>query len=138
MTDQPLTILMADDEQDLHRIVEAALGGRGYRILNAYDGDEALETAIVEQPDMVILDVMMPGLNGWELARYFRSKAQFKDIGILILTGIGQTLNEMTAPLYGADVYLDKPFEIDDLVAAVEEVIEKARARNSREDGSSD
>jgi DNA-binding response OmpR family regulator len=136
MSDEALTLLIADDEVDIHRIIQAALEGRDYRVLDAYDGDEALEKAIVEKPDMVVLDVMMPGLNGWELARYFRSKPEFKRMGILILTGIGETLNELTSPLYGADAYLDKPFEIDALLDSVDQVIAAVKKRD--EEGQAD
>jgi len=87
--------------------------------------------AVIEKPDMVILDVMMPGLNGWELARYFRSKPEFEQMGILILTGIGETLNDMTSPLYGADEYLDKPFEIEALNAAVDRVLDTVLQRTT-------
>lgn len=133
MSEQPLRILVADDEIDIHRIIAAALEGKGHELLDAHDGDEALEMALVEKPDMVILDVMMPGLNGWELARYFRSKDDFKQLGILVLTGIGETLNELTSPLYGADEYLDKPFEIDALCDAVDKVAGIVRARQAGE-----
>ena len=81
----------------------------------ANDGEEGLETILVEQPDMVILDVMMPGLNGWQITKYLRSKPDWNDTPILMLTGIGSSLNEMTSPLYGANAHLDKPFDLDEL-----------------------
>jgi len=129
MDDSAPKILIADDESDIHRIVHAALDGNGYTLIDAEDGDQALEMALVERPDMVILDVMMPGLNGWELARYFRSKPELRQMGILMLTGIGETLNDLTSPLYGADAHLDKPFDIDELEQVVAQVLEKVRAR---------
>mgnify|MGYP003956359863 CR=1 FL=1 len=131
MSDAQFTILAADDELSIHRLVQAALDGRGYNLVEAHNGDEALEKALLDRPDMVILDVMMPGLNGWELTRYFRSKPEFKEMGILILTGIGESLNDMTSPLYGADAHLDKPFELDDLVSKVEEVVALVRSRQA-------
>ena len=67
---------------------------------------------------------MMPQLNGWEIVRYMREKDEYKDIPVLMLTGIGPALNEMTAPLYGANDHLDKPFEIDDLVSKVASLLE--------------
>ena len=136
MSDGQFTILAADDELSIHRLVQAALDGHGYRLVEAHNGDEALEKALLDRPDMVILDVMMPGLNGWELTRYFRSKPEFKDMGILILTGIGEGLNDMTSPLYGADAHLDKPFELDDLVAKVEEVVDMVRGRQATSESS--
>jgi DNA-binding response OmpR family regulator len=129
MNENAPKILIADDESDIHRIIQAALDGNGYEIIDAEDGDQALELALVERPDMVILDVMMPGLNGWELARYFRSKPELQNMGILMLTGIGETLNDLTSPLYGADAHLDKPFDIDELEEVVAEVLVKVKAR---------
>ena len=131
MSDTKPTILIADDDEDIHRLIQAALKQRTFHLVEAYDGDEALEMAVIEKPDMVILDVMMPGLHGWELARYFRSKPEFEQMGILILTGIGETLNDMTSPLYGADEYLDKPFEIEALNAAGDRVLDTVSQRTA-------
>ena len=112
-------ILYADDDLELTRLVEDCLSAEGYEIIIANDGEEGLDKLITEQPDLVILDVMMPQLNGWEIVRYMREKDEYRDIPVLMLTGIGPTLNEMTAPLYGANDHLDKPFEIDDLMTKV-------------------
>lgn len=117
------TILIADDDPDIRRILKTHLGERSGNLLVARDGDEALETILVEQPDLVVLDVMMPGLNGWEICRYVREKEGLSRVGILMLTAIGEQVNAMTAPLYGADAYLDKPFQLDDLDAALERVL---------------
>ena len=129
MSEQPTRILIADDDDDIHSLVRAVLEPEGYELYDAYNGDEALEMALVEKPDLVVLDVMMPGLNGWELARYFRSKPEFKIMGILMLTGIGATVNDMTSPLYGADHHLDKPFDAAELSAAVSNVLKAAVER---------
>ena len=123
MSDKQIRILIADDDDDIHSLVQAVLEPEGYELFDAYNGDEALEKALIEKPDLVILDVMMPGLNGWELARYFRSKPEFQVMGILMLTGIGATVNDMTSPLFGADHHLDKPFQPADLVSAVSNVL---------------
>jgi len=133
MSDQPARILIADDDDDIHSLVRAVLEPEGYELFDAFNGDEALEMALVEKPDLVVLDVMMPGLNGWELARYFRSKPEFKLMGIMMLTGIGATVNDMTSPLYGADTHLDKPFDADALSAAVAQVL-KATAERAEEE----
>jgi DNA-binding response OmpR family regulator len=117
-------ILYADDDLELTRLVADCLLDEGYDLIIANDGEEGLEKLITEQPDLVILDVMMPQLNGWEIVRYMREKDEYKDIPVLMLTGIGPALNEMTAPLYGANDHLDKPFEIDDLVSKVASLLE--------------
>lgn len=112
-------IVYVDDDLDLTRVVTSTLEQEGYEVTVAHDGEAGLETILTEQPDLIVLDVMMPKLNGWEVAKYLRSKPEWKDTPILMLTGIGKTLNDMTAPLYGADDHLDKPFDFDDLLAKV-------------------
>ena len=63
-------------------------------------------------PDVVLADVMMPGKNGWEVAKELRADETLKNVGIVMLTAIGERVNEMTSPLYGADDFVDKPFEV--------------------------
>jgi DNA-binding response OmpR family regulator len=70
-----------------------------------------------------VLDVMMPGMSGWEVCRAIREDESLGATGVIMLTGIGERLNEMTSPLYGADGFLDKPFELDDLADKVREVL---------------
>ena len=81
----------------------------------AIDGVAALETARRERPDLVILDVMMPGKNGWEVARALRQDPVTEKVKVVILSAIGEQVNEMTSPLYGADAHIDKPFEFEKL-----------------------
>jgi len=73
----------------------------------------------------VVLDVMMPGMSGWEVCRSIRDDATLGHTRVIMLTGIGERLNEMTSPLYGADAFIDKPFEFEDLDAKVDAVIKK-------------
>ena len=68
---------------------------------------------------------MMPRLNGWEVCKYLRDRDAYSKIGIVMLTAIGPKLNELTSPLYGADEYLDKPFDLATLEAAIERVLEE-------------
>jgi DNA-binding response OmpR family regulator len=76
----------------------------------------------------VVLDVMMPGMSGWEVCRAIREDESLVDTGVIMLTGIGERLNEMTSPLYGADGFLDKPFELDDLADKVREVLSERKS----------
>ena len=99
----------------------------GYQVIEAHNGLEALDKTRTNLPDLVILDVMMPQLNGWEIAKYLRSKPEWADTPILMLTGIGATLNAMTAPLYGSDDFLDKPFDLETLIEKVEALLAKKR-----------
>ena len=120
-----VTILLADDDLDILRITRTRLSKRGFTILEAHDGEEALELALSEHPHMMVLDVMMPKLNGWEVCKYLRERDAYDDIGVLMLTAIGPSLNELTSPLYGADEHLDKPFDLGELDAAVTRILAK-------------
>ncbi len=120
--ERPL-VLVADDDIEIRRIVVRALRDLTCDIIEARDGEEALESVIAEQPDVVVLDVMMPTLSGWEICKYIRSKPEYAHIGVLMLTAIGKTVNELTSPLYGADRYLDKPFDLHELQDTVRELL---------------
>jgi DNA-binding response OmpR family regulator len=109
------TILVVDDDPEIVTMVSLRLGKRGYRVLTAVDGVEALVSAKRDHPDLVILDVMMPGKNGWEVARAIRTDPATEKIKVVMLTAIGESVNEMTSPLYGADAHIDKPFEFEKL-----------------------
>jgi DNA-binding response OmpR family regulator len=108
-------ILIADDDLEILSLVRRHLRKKGLDVVEASDGEEALETARKEKPDLVILDVMMPGMSGWEVCRAIREDEGLAHTRVIMLTGIGERLNEMTSPLYGADDYLDKPFDFGEL-----------------------
>ncbi|MFZ4577604.1 MAG: response regulator transcription factor [Myxococcota bacterium] len=114
--DNGIHVLVAEDDLEIAAILRKSLTSEGYRITLTYDGEEALRAALAHKPDLVLLDVMMPQMNGWEVCKALRARPEFADVGILMLTAIGPNLNEMTAPLYGADDFLDKPFLIDELL----------------------
>ena len=120
-------VLVADDDPEILSLVSIRLKKRGYDVTEAVDGEEALEATRKSKPDVIVLDVMMPVKNGWEVARELRQDPTTKDIGIIILTAIGEKMNEMTSPLYGADEYIDKPFEFEALEKAIEKVLASKR-----------
>jgi DNA-binding response OmpR family regulator len=123
-TDTEVTkILVADDDLEILALVARHLSALPAKIVEASDGEEALRIAKREKPRLVVLDVMMPGMSGWEVCRAIREDESLAKTGVIMLTGIGERLNEMTSPLYGADGFLDKPFELDDLEAKVREVL---------------
>ncbi|HEX7452416.1 MAG TPA: response regulator, partial [Polyangiaceae bacterium] len=122
-------VLVADDEPSMVAMLSSHLRSKGYTVLEASDGDQALELAHEHLPNLVLLDVMMPGMSGWEVCRKIREAVSLAHTGVIMLTGIGENLNEMTSPLYGADAYLDKPFEFSDLDQKISETIAR------REDG---
>ena len=119
------TVLCADDDLEILGLVVRQVKTMGASVLEASDGEEALRVAKAEKPDLIVLDVMMPGMSGWEVCRAVREDADLAGVGVLMLTGIGERLNEMTSPLYGADGYLDKPFDLDDLADKLAELAQK-------------
>ena len=117
-------ILLADDDADMRKVLRAHFEEMDCDLVESTDGAETLEQVIVHQPNLIILDVMMPELNGWEIAKYVRQRdEQFPYVGIIMLTAIGPTNNELTSPLFGADDYIDKPFDFDELEFKVRKVL---------------
>lgn len=116
-------VLCADDDLEILSLVARHLKSRGAEVLEASDGEEALRVARQEKPSLIILDVMMPGMSGWEVCRAVTEDEELGDVRVLMLTGIGERLNEMTSPIYGASGFLDKPFDLDDLDDKIAEVL---------------
>ena len=123
-------ILVADDAPEIRSLLTLRLGALDYEVLEAADGNQTMDMVREHHPDLVILDVMMPGKNGWEVAKEMRHDARFKKIGIIVLTAIGEKINEMTSPLYGADAYMDKPFDFKKLEVLIKEVLAKRKKDN--------
>src|SRR5690606_27170191 len=109
-SDSPRTILLADDEAHLRTLVRTTLEDPGCRILEAANGNAALELARSELPDVVVLDLMMPGLTGIEVLNRLRREAKTAAIPVVMLTATGQEKDRNRALELGADAYLVKPF----------------------------
>jgi DNA-binding response OmpR family regulator len=128
----PAVVLVADDEPTMLELVTRHLrtiGNPKLEVIEASDGDEAWKLARERLPDLVVLDVMMPGMSGWEVCRKIRQDAALAHTGVLMLTGIGESLNETTSPLFGADEYIDKPFDLEKLDELIERVLAKRAAQ---------
>src|SRR5882757_3610074 len=117
------SILVVDDAPEIVAMLTTRLGHRGYKVSTASDGHRALELARREKPDIVLLDVMMPGKSGWEVARALKQDPVTQDIKIVMVTAIGEQVNEITSPLYGADAYIDKPFEFEKLERVISSLV---------------
>ena len=100
-----------------------SVASRGYDVITASDGKEALTEAKRRRPALILLDVMMPGKNGWEVARALKQDPVTEGIKIVMLTAIGENVNELTSPLYGADAHFDKPFDFAQLEAKIAELL---------------
>jgi len=122
-------ILIVDDEKDLVELLAYNLERKGHKTIKAYDGFEAWEKIESEMPDLLILDLMMPNLDGWELCRLVRrsqSKAM-KEMGILMLTARAMPEDRVYGLEIGADDYLTKPFSLNELILRVEKLMEKRK-----------
>jgi DNA-binding response OmpR family regulator len=117
------TILVADDEEDLRELVSYRLSRSGYEVVEAVDGQEALELATERTPDLMVLDVMMPRLDGYELTRRVREQDSLRSVPVILLTARSQETDVSRGFDVGADDYLKKPFNPDELVARVRAVL---------------
>jgi DNA-binding response OmpR family regulator len=118
-------ILIVDDEPDLLETIQVTLETAGYECLVAYDGFRGLDRARNEKPDLIVVDVMLPGLNGYKICRLLKFDEQYKRIPIIMLTAEAQEKDRLIAEETGADYYMTKPFAPDKLIAKVAELLEK-------------
>ena len=124
------TILVVDDDPDIGRFVEMNLRLEGYRVLLAADGTRALEMVAEEVPDLVLLDVMMPGLDGIEVTRRLRADSRTSTLPVIMLTAKTMTADRVLGLTAGADDYIIKPFDTLELVARVRSTLRRnAEAR---------
>jgi len=113
-------ILIVDDEPAILRILGDVLTDEGYNVIAATDGETGIEKAKVSNPDLIILDVMLPGINGFEVCKLLKENEQTKKISIIILTGISTLVEHKQKALQlGADDYITKPFDMSDLLNRV-------------------
>ncbi|WP_088187673.1 response regulator transcription factor [Desulfosporosinus sp. FKA] len=118
------TILVVDDEEPIQELLRFNLEKEGYRVRVAKDGPEALGAIEKEQPDLLVLDVMLPGMDGLEVCRRLRLNTKFQQIPIIMLTAKGEEIDKVLGLELGADDYMTKPFSPRELLARI-----KARLR---------
>ena len=122
MPEEGITILIVDDEMRMRRIVCDYLSIKGYRVLEAADGLQALAMLERESVDLVLLDVMMPHLDGWETCRRIRQQS---DLPVIMLTARSQEEDELNGFRLGVDEYITKPFSLKVLLARIEAVLRR-------------
>ena len=127
MASKANTVLVVDDDPEILAMLSARLEKRGYHVLTASDGHAALAEAKRSRPQLIVLDVMMPGKTGWEVARALKQDPVTEGIRVVMLTAIGEQMNEMTSPLYGADAHFDKPFDFGELEGKIAELLGESR-----------
>ena len=112
-------VLIADDEPNIVISLEFLLSREGFEVLVAVDGEEALAKARAERPDLVLLDVMMPKMNGFDVCQALRSDPELASMRVLMLTAKGRETEVSKGLGLGADAYMTKPFSTKDLVSQV-------------------
>ena len=122
MVDKP-RVLLVDDEPDLVQLVSLRLQSTGYQVAVAYDGQEALDQVKKEKPDLIILDLMLPKMDGYKVCRLLKFDERYKKIPILIFTARAQEEDIKLAMECGAESYLTKPFEAQALLGKLEELL---------------
>jgi CheY-like chemotaxis protein len=121
------TVLVCDNEEVLRGLVLASLEGSGYDFVEARDGEDALGQARRVRPDLILLDMMMPGRTGLEVLRELRRDPELRDIPVVMLTARAQAADRESAEAAGVDCFLAKPFSPRELARAVEELLENGR-----------
>ena len=119
-------ILVVDDEPPIARLVRARLQADGYAVTSATNGEDALQMADAERPDLIVLDVMMPGIDGFETLRRLRSGMLSDQVPVIMLTARANDVDRLKGLTAGADDYIAKPFNPDELAARVAAVLRRS------------
>lgn len=125
-------ILIADDDKNICELLRLYLTKEGYQTVMAYDGEAAVTTFEAEKPALVLLDVMMPGMDGWEVCRRIRAA---NDTPVIMLTAKGETFDKVLGLELGADDYVVKPFDTKEVVARIKAVLRRCANAQKSEDG---
>jgi DNA-binding response OmpR family regulator len=124
-------VLVVDDEKDLVDLISYNLVRNGYDVVTAFNGNEALDVARRESPDLVVLDLMLPGIDGTEVARQLRNDARTAGIPIVMLTAKGEETDVVVGLTIGADDYVTKPFSMKILLARINTVLRRGDAASA-------
>jgi len=119
----PKKILIADDEQSIVVPLEFLMEQKGYQVMAAYNGEEAIEKIISFNPDLILLDIMLPIIDGFEVCQMVRSNPNWKDIKIIFVSAMGCEVDIAKGLALGADAYVTKPFANAEIIQKVREVL---------------
>ena len=122
-------ILIVDDEKDIVKMLEYNLRKEGFRTLFAYDGEDALDLAGRERPDLVVLDLMLPGLDGLEVCKALKKESKTSSVPVIMLTAKKQETDKIVGLELGADDYVTKPFSIRELIARIKAVLRRSKEK---------
>ncbi len=119
------TILLVEDEPEFRAVIRMRLEANGYDVIEAEDGAQGLETARQSKPDLMVLDLMLPKMGGYQVARLLKFDDKYKSIPIIMLTARSQQADRETGAQVGADAYLTKPVKADELLATIAELLNR-------------
>jgi DNA-binding response OmpR family regulator len=134
VSEKPYRILVVDDEPDLLILLEEHLRQEGYDVLTATTGMQAITKAREERPDIILLDVMMPGVSGFDVCNILQDFPETADIPVIFLTAVAETKRKVMGLNLGADDYITKPFDLHELAARVQAAL---RPRIAQHDANS-
>lgn len=123
-------ILIIEDEKDIVKMLDYNFKKEGYRVISAYDGEEGLDLARREHPDLIILDLMLPGMDGWEVCKSLKKESKTTSIPIIMLTAKTQEVDKVVGLELGADDYVTKPFSPRELIARVKAVLRRVKEKD--------
>jgi phosphate regulon transcriptional regulator PhoB len=129
----PNKILIVDDEKDIVDLLSYNLEKEGFATIKAYDGESALDLVKAAKPDLVVLDLMLPGIRGLEVCKFIRKNQDTEALPIIMLTAKGDQVDKILGFEMGADDYITKPFNVRELIARVRAVLRRAQARPDSE-----
>ena len=118
-------ILVIDDEEDIVAVLKARLEGAGYEVGCAFDGKEGFEKIKLRKPDLAVIDIMMPEINGSTLCGMLKFDNRYKDIPVILLTARGRDLDKEIGGTVGADAYMVKPFDAQSLLSVIEDLLNR-------------
>ncbi len=129
-----MKILIVEDEKDIADLITYNLEKEGFAPLRAYDGENAMALVESEKPDLMILDLMLPGIQGMDICRLIRKNPDTASLPIIMLTAKGEEIDKILGLEMGADDYITKPFSIRELIARIRAVLRRAEDRNPAQD----
>ncbi|MCM8776542.1 MAG: response regulator [Candidatus Omnitrophica bacterium] len=121
---KPKKILIVDDEPIIVRVLESRLKTQGYEVVNAYDGQEGLNKVRLENPDLIILDIMLPKMDGYRVCRLLKLDDKYKHIPVLMLSARVQNEDKEKGMAAGADAYITKPFNPKELLDTIQALLQ--------------
>ncbi len=123
-------ILIVDDEKDIVKMLDYNLKNEGFRVISGFDAEDCLDLAKREHPDLIILDLMLPGMNGFEVCKQLRKEDKTSGIPVIMLTAKSQESDKIVGLELGADDYVTKPFSIRELVARIKAVLRRIKEKD--------